>query len=90
MPMTAYLVTVRPGEISRYLDSIWISKESAERRASCLKGEFSREGKDATFWRAFVSESLIEDATDQPQRAYDGDTKPPSPADASANQKGTG
>lgn len=76
MPMTAYIVTARPGSSNyeRYIDSIWISEFSALDRKAALMTEWDRSGKNtSTDWRAWVSGVTIEDAALalEPQRAHE-------------------
>lgn len=66
--ITAYIVTVRPGMPDRYTDSIWISKNNADRRAIDLVQEFARRGNDAVNeaanvgWAAWTTTIQMEDA----------------------------
>jgi hypothetical protein len=61
--MQAWMVMVQPGGFFRYTDSIWISFDSAKRRAEQLVEEFLRRGKARKDdWAAWTSPCQIEDA----------------------------
>jgi len=72
--MKAYFVMVRPNSLDRYTDSLWISLESARRRAEELRQEFIRRGRAVNQepfpvkdWAAWVSECEIQDAVEVPK-----------------------
>lgn len=64
--MKLYIVTVRTGSGSRYVDSMWVKQEHGIDRAISLQNEWKRLGWDCRpetgYWWAWSSEATVTDA----------------------------